>query len=264
MTIETAPNEGALDQVSGEAGGEVARLKAENTKLMQRNAEIEKYAERAVPYVQVAQALQAAPGGQDIIEKLKKGEPLTKAEEKKAEEAAKTAAEEGGKALTKGEAKELFESMIGEATSKFGETVSAERNAEKSIIALEARAEKELEGYEHLKNDPTFKMWRATTIENIKNERLQVPKDEDDVYFFATKVAYNIAHALQGKPVKGKSEQDRVAAVLASGGGKSSSTTTGQAGESGIPKGMEETIEKIRGYGDRTHIAGKSFSNPKR
>ena len=265
MDNETTPDAGSSSQVPEGGvggGGEVARLQAENTKLMQRNAEIEKYSERAVPYVRVAQALQAAPGGKEIIQKLEKGEPLTAAEEKKAEKVAKDAAAEGEVPLTMGAAKELFEGMVASATSKFGETVAAERNAEKSITALEAKATKELEGYQNLKNDPTFKGWVAATIEQIRAKQLEIPKGEDDLYYFATKTAYNIVHALQGKPSEAKGEEERVAEVLAAGGSRPS-PATGQTESSDIPKGMEAQIERIRGYGTRAHIAGKSFSSPK-
>lgn len=266
MDNETTPDAGSSSQVPGEAGGggggEVARLQAENTKLMQRNAEIEKYSERAVPYVRVAQALQAAPGGKEIIQKLEKGEPLTAAEEKKAEKVAKDAAAEGEVPLTVGAAKELFDKKIDDATSKFGETVAAERNAEKSITALEAKATKELEGYQNLKNDPTFKGWVAATLAQIKEGQLQVPKGEDDLYYFATKTAHKIVHSLQGDPAETKGEEERVAEVLAAGGSRPS-PATGQTESSDIPKGMEAQIERIRGYGTRAHIAGKSFSSPK-
>lgn len=266
MADEATPAVGASSPGPSVAGGdggsgEVTRLRAENTKLMQRNAEIEKYAERAVPMVKITQALLAAPGGKEVIEKLEKGEPLTVAEEKKAAKAAETATAEGEAPLTVGAAKVLFESMVNDATSKFGETVAAERNAEKSVEALEAKATKELEGYQDLKNDPTFKGWVAATIEQIKAKKLVVPEGEDDVYYFAMKTAYNIAHALQGKPVVGKGETERVAEALAAGGSKPSSATS-TSGSNDVPKGMEAEIERIRGYGSR-QIAGMSFNKPR-
>jgi len=267
MSNETTPGTGASSPGSGEAGGvgeggEVGRLRAENTKLMQRNAEIEKVSERAVPLVRIAQALVNAPGGKEIVQKLEKGEPLTAAEEKKATAAADAATAEGSVPLTVGAAKEIFAGMMKEATDQFGETVSAERKASESMQALEAKATKELEGYQDLKKDPSYQGWVAATLEQIKQNKLKVPDGEDDVWYFAVKTAYKVCQHLQGKPTKGKGEKERVAEVLAAGGSKPSSTT-GTTKSSDIPEGMEAEIERIRSYGTR-QIAGKSFANPKR
>ena len=263
MALETTPDAGALDQgtepsgvlgVAGE-GEEVTRLRSENTRLRQNLAENEKLSTRAVPLVRLAQALIGAPGGQEIVEKLEKGEPLTKAEEKKAT----AAAAESDKPLTKAEAKELFSELHKESVKEFGESVAADRKADESLKALDERAEKELEGYKDLRRDPQFQGWINATLEQIRAKTIVLPEGEDDLWWFAVKTAHRIAHAVAGKPSKKpKGDTERVAEALAAGGAKPSSTSSGG---SDYPEEMREQIERIRGYGNPM-IAGKSFGNP--
>jgi len=266
MADETTPGTGTSNQEPGSLGTsgvgegeEVSRLRSENTRLRQSLADSEKLGTRAVPLVRIAQALINAPGGNEIVEKLEKGEPLTKAEERKVEKAAETP-------VTLAAVEELLDKKMQETSSRFGQTVAAERKAAESLKALDERAVKELEGYKDLKRDPQFNGWVSAVIEQLRQEQeapgtgIVLPPEEDDVWWFAVKTAHRISHALAGKPKKGKGEAERVAEALTAGGAKSSSTG---AGGSDIPEDMREEIERIRGYSNPL-IAGKSFGNPQK
>lgn len=267
---EPTPGAGASGQTTGAestAGGagdgeEVAKLRADNTRLRQRIAEDEKLHKTAVPLVRLARALIDAPGGREIVEKLQRGEPLTAAETKKvevAEEATKPA-----EYLTKGAAEELLKGLLDEAVSKFGESVAAERKAAEALSALEARAEKELEGFKFLKRDPQYHRMVNDVIAQIGDKIIEVPDGEDDVWWFAMNAAYRAIHALRNEPGKKKTtktEEERVAEALASGAGPSSTTHTGDEGK--LPEALQAQVDRIRQYGTRT-IAGKSFSGPKK
>lgn len=252
----TSSLESGTEGISGGGEGEeVSRLRADNTKLRQSLADSEKLGTQAVPFVRIAQALQKAEGGVEIIEKLNKGEPLTAKEAQKAADAAVT----GETPLTMAAAKELFTGLMKDAVKEFGKSVATERSAAESIKALDARAAKELEGYNDLKHDPQFQGWVNGVMEQLRAETMELPAGEKDVWWFAVKKAYDITHTLAGKPRKGKGEEERVAEALAAGGGKPSSTG---AGESDIPEGMKEQIAGIRKLGTRT-LAGRSFGNPR-
>lgn len=247
---------GATGTPSGAGEGEeVAKLRADNTRLRQALAENEQLSTRAVPLVRIAQALVNAPGGKEIIEKLNKGESLTVKEQKQVQQVQKTETEDVP--LTKDEATELFRGLLKEATDQMGETVAAERKAADNLAALEARGEKELEGFEHLKKDPQYQRQVNDIIEQIRDKTIIAPKEEEDLWWFAMKTAHTVVHALRGEPVKGKkTESERVAEAIAAGGSGPSSRAQGEGEE------VSEEIKRIREIGTRT-IAGKSFGNPR-
>lgn len=271
MDIETTPEAGTsgLDTgTQGTPGGagegeEVAKLRADNTRLRQRLAENEQLSVRAVPLVRIAQALFAAPGGKEIVEKLNKGEALTVAEKKQVQQTQQKVKEvdPGEAPLTRVEAQKLFQGLLDEAVGKMGETVAAERKAADNLAALDVRGAKELEGFEHLKRDPQYQRQVNDIIEQIRDGTIEVPDEEKDLWWFAMKTAHTVLHAVRGKPVKGKkTETERVAEALKAGGSGPSSGT--QTDRDDIPKELQETIGKIRQIGSRT-IAGRSFGNPK-
>ncbi len=269
MADEPTPDAGTLNQEPGAGGtsggagdvGEVAKLRADNTRLRQEAAANENLNTRALPLVRLGKALLEAKGGQEIVEKLNKGEPLTLVEEKAVQQA-QDKVDPTAAPLSKGEASEMFQGLLDEAVAKMGQTVAAERKAADNLAELEAKGEKELEGFVHLKKDPQYQRQVNDILEQIKDGTLEVPKEHDNVWWFAMDTAYKVIHAMRGKPVKAtKGEKERVAEVIAAGGAGPSSTTT-PSKESDIPEGMEDVIGKIRGYGNRT-IAGDSFGNPK-
>lgn len=272
MEPETTPGTGTSDLDTGTQGTpggegegeEVAKLRADNTRLRQKNAENEQMMTRAVPLVRIAQTLIAAPGGKEIVEKLNKGEPLTVAEQKQVQETQQKLTPEtpkGDAPLTRVEAEKLFQGLLDEAVGKMGETVAAERKAADNLTLLEARGEKELEGFGNLKQDPQYKRQVNDIIEQIRDGTIEVPEKEPDMWWFAMKTAHTVLHAMRGTPVKGKkADSERVAEALKAGGAGPSSRT--QTDESDIPGELKDTIGKIRQLGSRT-IAGKSFGNPK-
>lgn len=266
MGNEAAPGTGASSQAAGTDrtsgagdGEEVARLRADNTRLRQQIAENEKLSARAVPLVRLAQTLIGAEGGKEIVEKLERGEPLTAKETKQVAQAEKTAANEDDKPLTKKEAQALFGGMLEEAVGRFGDTVAANQKASENIAELDKWAEKELEGYKHLKRDPQFHHLVRTVEEQVREQLLEVPEDED-VWRFITRTAHRMAHALHNekkKPAK-RTEEERVADALNAGGGPSSTAHRGS--EEDLPEQTKRTIESIRKIG--TGTIGRSFGNP--
>ena len=263
MVTETTPGSGASDLghgtegIAGQAGEgeEVAKLRADNTRLRQDLARVQKAATAALPLAQIADKLIRAPGGKEIVGKLERGEALTATEAKKVEGVVATEAP-----LTKAEIQATVKELLKEAVGEIGETVASERRAAKSIEELEAKGLKELEGFEHMKQDPQFQRFTNEVLEQIKDGTIELPKEEKDVWWFAVKTAHKLMQAMHGAPKKGKTETERVAEVIAAGGTRPSSATA-RAGEE-IPEELKERIEKIRQIGTRS-ISGKSFSNPK-
>lgn len=256
---DPTPDAGTSSQEPGDpgdvgSGGEVARLQSENTKLRQNLAKTEELSSRAVPLVRIAQALINAPGGKEIVEKLERGESLTK---KEAAQAAAATSVVADKPLTKKEATELFEGMLEKAVGGFGQTVAAERKAADSMKELDDRATKELEGYQNAKQDPQFQGWVGSVLDQVKEGTMVLPKGEDNLWWFAVKTAHKVFHSLAPESTKKKGETDRVAEILAGGGSKPSSTGSVK---SDVPEELKAEIERIRGYGSRT-LAGKSFAN---
>lgn len=274
MIEQPTPGSGTSSQgtgtqgTSGQAGEgeEVARLRSDNTKLRMQLAENEKISAKAVPLVRLAQSLLRADGGKEIVEKLEKGEPLTKKEEKVVQQAQQQEGTVGGdaeKPLTLTEAKELFGGMFREAVDQFGQTVAAERKAAENVAHLDEWAEKELEGYKFLKHDPQFQHLVETVRVQISENLLEVPKEEEDVWRFIVKTAHRMAAALHnegGKKKAGKDEKTRVAEALKAGGAGPSSAT--QTGESDLPKELQEKLDSIRRIG--TGTIGRSFAHPKK
>jgi hypothetical protein len=258
MADTTTPGAGSLNQGTGADGtpggtgdvGEVAKLRADNTRLRQEVAKNESLNTRALPLVRLGKALLEAEGGQEIVDKLNKGEPLTSKEEKTVQQA-QDKVDPNVTPLSKGEATEMFKGLLEEAVEKMGQTVAAERKAADNLAELEARGEKELEGFVHLKKDPQYQRQVNDIIDQIRDGTIEVPKEHDNVWWFAMDTAHKVIHALRGTPVKvTKGEKERVAEVIAAGGaGPSSSNTPSK--ESDIPEGMEDVIGKIRGYGNR-------------
>ena len=246
------------DLVGGAESGveDNAKLKAENSRLRQTLAHQEDLNRQALPYVKVARALQTAPGGDAIIKKLEKGEPLTEKQAAKVVEAVdKTGEAVGG--VTADEVRE----MLGEFGQQFHERLQAGRQAEKATSKLDARAIKELEGYEILKGsedwNTTFPIVMDQIKRGIKGEAggLVVPDDEDDVYWFAVKRTYKMLQAMNAgeKKPAGQDEKDRLAAMLK--GRRKSPASKSQDDDENVP----EEIKAIREMG--TGVIGKRFSS---
>ncbi len=171
-----------------------------------------------MPYVQTAMALQAAPGGTAIIEKLQKGEPLTVAQEKKLE---KAQAEAG----TTGMSEEQVEKMLDTAAQKFENRLWESNKAKDAMDSLHdwARTAKtksgtlKYSGYDELHTSPEWNEHLGTILDAIQAGKLQVPEGWSDPYKYAVHQNYGWLKALDPEIGKekpsGKTEKDRRAAI---------------------------------------------------
>ena len=192
--------------------------RAESTRQSQRAKKAEDLNRQAWPYVQTAMALQKAPGGNAIIEKLQKGEPLTATQEKKLDKAK----EEAG---TTGMSEEQVGKMLETASQNFEQRLYESRKAEKAMDSLNewARTAKtksgtlKYSGYDELSTSPEWNEHLGTILDAIQKGTLNVPDDWSDPYKYAVHQNYGWLKALnpdigKEKPTK-KTEKDRRAAI---------------------------------------------------
>ncbi len=162
-----------------------------------------------MPYYQVGMALHTAPGGDVIIEKLSRNEPLTAAEEKKHEQAQ----EEAGNA---GLSQEQAQNLLSAAAKEFEQKLWSSRKAERSMADLHAWAEKEYPNYQELRKTPAWDEKIGTILDAIQKRTIPVP-DDWDPYRYAVDQAYGWLKGLDpeiGKVTPSKTtEKDRRAAI---------------------------------------------------
>ena len=228
---------------------------AQVTKLQQQAAKAERLNGEAMPWVQLALALNNAPGGKTIIEKLQKGVPLTEAQQTKLE-AAQVAA--GSSSLSLEAVEKLFEEKvmpkaIASLEQRLYETDRAKRDMEK----LNTKATKELVGFEALQNTPEWNQALDLVLFGIEHRKIAVP-DEEDPYWFAFKKA----HAMilgenpeigKVKPAK-KTETERKGAISRQA---SQSTEAHPEEQSGVPDYANPGIAPLG-------MGGRSFGSLRR
>jgi hypothetical protein len=163
----------------------------------------------ATPYVQTAMALQAAPGGNEIIDKLQKGESLTPTQEKKLEKAQEDAG-------TSGMSKEQIEEMLATSAQNFEQRLWEQRKAEKAMDELHEWAGKKYPGYQELHTTDEWNTKLGTILDAIQAGKLRVPEG-DDAYKHAIDQTYGWLKGLnpnigKEKPSK-KTEKARREAI---------------------------------------------------
>ena len=184
--------------------------RAENTRLRQNLKKAQDLNREAMPYVQTAMALQSAPGGNVIIEKLQKGEPLTAVQEKKLEKAQEQAG-------TTGMSKEDVEQMLNTAAQNFEQRLWESNKAKDAMDNLHVWAGKKYPGYDELRTSPEWNQHLGTILDGIQKGTLQVPDDWSDPYKYAVHQNYGWLKAMnpdigKEKPSK-KTEKDRREAI---------------------------------------------------
>jgi len=250
---------------SGDAEESRAREEAARFKLERDSARQD--LQRALPAVQIANAIWKIPGGQQIIEKLQKGEKLTAIQEAKVEGAIeKTSANNSNGSVRALTADEL-DAKLEKFKSDVVDTLAADREAVKNIETLHTRAATELDGYDEIRKSPKWKTTLAVVMAQIQNGDEVVPDgDNDPVKQFdhGIRRTYEILVASDPKFQKAKEEAaqknaNRNAASKLAGSPKPSSA-------SGSKGSNEETPPEIAMYRNLkgTFGVGKSYSNPAR
>lgn len=246
----------------GAEGGDAGTgdLKGENTRLRQRLAQLEQRNTDAVPYVNAVVALSKTKVGAQIMERIQNGEDLTEYQLSRVEKALATETPPPG--ITEEQLREALKTERGETMNAFADKLRTMRMAEKSNAALEAKAEKELPGYEKLRGTPVWKGAMDAVIGAIRNGTIPVPEGQDP-FWIATNRAYHLCVsedpdiAKGPKPSAPKSEE-RLKELLASAT-KPSASKIADA-EKDMPESYKRQLELARSLGSGT--VGKSFGNP--
>lgn len=186
--------------------------RAETTRLQQELKRARDLNRQAKPFVETALALQAAPGGTAIIEKLQKGEALTAVQEKKLEKAQE---ETGTTGVTQEQLKELLETQA----QGFEQRLFERDKAKTALDDLNIWATEKFPGFEELHKTPEWKGKINSILRDIQEEVLVVPEGEDS-YKYAYEQAYGWVQGLnpdigKEKPSK-KTEKQRREAISSS------------------------------------------------
>ncbi len=262
----TAPQGTPLPGSAQSAGGSDAEegrdVRAENTRLRQELAREQAAGQKALPWIRMVMQLKESTVGQVILNKLQKNEDLSQLELAAVKQASAQGQQADGEApLTKAELEEVLVSR----DQALVEKLAADRGAEKAMSKLDARAIKELPGYEKLKDS---KIWREslnTIFQLVGNDALSVPSDEKDPYWWAVKRNYHTLISEDPELVKGtkkpagKDESERLAEILSSGR-KPSASDQDTDELAGIPEEYANRIRQIRSIG--TGVTGKQFAGP--
>lgn len=236
------------EPAGGEPKGDEGAWREQNTRLRQELAEQKELNRKAVPLVQVALALGKADP--TTYEKLVKGEPLT----------AKQAATVDAAASAAGMTAEDFDKRLDEKLGLLLQRMQADRQAETGMRELDAKAAKELEGYDKLKGTATWNGVLSSVMGAIENGTYPVPEGVEDPYYWAIEQTYAIVKSqnpelAKGKKPVAKAEAERAAEILA--GGRKPSASSGADELSGLPDDERREIEFIRSIGE---TQGEKFS----
>lgn len=253
----TSGQQGADAAGDGGAGDEAVK-----TKLRQRIAELEQQTQDAIPYVNAINTLSSTTVGKQIIEKIQKGEELTKYELKVAEKVVGTGDPEGSPLTAK-----QLEAKLAESEQRVAETVSermrALRDAEKSNDQLEAWANKELPGYDKVRGTKAWNGYFDATINAVRNKTIEIPVGVNP-YEIILKRTYHSCVSEDPDIVKGElpsapSEEKRLQEILAVGTKPAASKTEGS--EDIMPDYYKRQLEFARAKPSGA-LAGLSYSNP--
>ena len=247
------PPKGTADQngvkpAAGQKHEEGDDWREDNTRLRQELAEQKALNSRAVPWVHVATALHKQQP--EVFEKLARGEPLTKTEQKVVE-----AATGDDAPLTKREFAELMAANQNETIQQ----INANTQAGKEMEKLHSWATEELPGYDAVCKSPTWNGILSSVLGSIDNGTFKVPEDVTDPYKYAVQITYDILKAknpelLKGAK-KGSTAEDRAAEILTGRRKASSSKTLDQKED--LPDDIQRELDWIAGIGEGQ---GKKFS----
>ena len=208
-STEPSPPE---EQQQRESSSEGTDWRAETTRLQQELKHVKDLNRQAAPLVHTALALQAAPGGQVIIDKLQKmvaGDKkvtLTATQEEKVQEAASTA----------GISPEQLQAALEQQGQDFEQRLWERDKAKTALDDLNEWAVKKYPGFDKLHTTTEWKGKINSILRDIQEQILVVPEG-DDPYQYAYDQAYAWVKGLnpdigKEKPSK-KTEQDRRAAI---------------------------------------------------
>ena len=184
--------------------------RAENTRLRQELKKAKDLNREALPFAQLGVALQQAPGGDKIVEKLRKGEALTAAQEAKLEKAQE---QTGTAALSP----EQIQKMLDSAAQTFEQRYWESRKAERAMESLHKWAGEKYAGYDELHTTPQWNQHLSTVLAAIEHGTLELPDDWSDPYRYAVHQTYAWVKSLNpdvGKKVPAKkTEKERRSAI---------------------------------------------------
>jgi hypothetical protein len=198
----------------GDGVSDAEKVQADNVRLRQRLATLEKQQQDALPFVETMVELLKTPEGQEVVKKVRAGEPLTKKEERTV---VATNAED--QPVTMKDLKEILLEHGKGVVSAVAETTRNTQTAAERHRALEQRAEKELPGLKKLKGTPVWNGNMSAVIGAIQNGTLEV-KEGEDPFWVAHERTYHMCVAADPDIAKGKqpsavSETDRLKELLA-------------------------------------------------
>lgn len=205
-SVGTTEEEGSAT-ASGDASEEVSKLRQAVAKRdgalireAQRRQKMESQLAEIDPYARIGLALAKAPGGEAIIEKLRKGEPLTAGETRKVVNAADTAAGNGSSAPAFDP--QQLQTLIAQTV---GSLLDQRELSQRQLTKLVGRAEKELVGFADLKESPAYLGAVDAVRVAVENGSLAPPEDEDRHYFIM-KSAYNMLLAANPEIARSREE----------------------------------------------------------
>ena len=235
----TAPDAEAGSLSAEGSNGASHDFRAEATRLRQELAQTKELNRQAVPWVNLAMALKQAPGGNEIIERLQKGEPLTAKQEAVVEKVT----ERQGTPLTVEQLHAMFET--------FEQRLDAKELAKEDLRTMNARADQELPGLTDVLKTAEGKRRLNVVLGMIQGEAIAVPDDEPDPYWFAYKQVYQSLKADNpdiGKTKRvPKTEAERRGAIV-----KASPKSAGAPEEEILPEDQAFARRPLR----RTGIGG--------
>lgn len=249
---------------SGNQGGSQDSILAENTRLKQELAQSRDMNRNAEPLVNLARTLWNAPGGKEIVEKLRRGESLTSGEVATATNAqgvaqAQATGHTPGGQSTAGMSKDEIRTLMREELQAFERSQWEGRKSEQHISKLHERAAKELEGYENIAGTPQWNQMLDTVLAAMEAETLAPPDDEPDPLYWAIKHTWSAVTGLKPgqkreRPAK-TGEGERRGAIAAQ-----TPTAGGSPDSDDEPDSPDLKWARSRGTG----TVGKSFSSPAR
>jgi hypothetical protein len=253
MAPEGTSDQNAGEGAAGQNQGDEGNWREENTKLRQQLAEQKALNSRAVPWVNVAIELQKQQP--EVFEKLAKGEPLTKAEQKVVDAAKGQSPDSDDAPMTRKE----FNEALKEGLTGLAQQMQANNEAQGAMKELHSWAAEALPGYDKVYKTPTWSGILSSVLGSIENGTFQVPQDVEDPYKFAVQTTYDILKAKDPELLKGarrgKSEEDRAAEILA--GGRKPSSSSSEDQKKDLPEEIQKELDWIASIGTG---GGKKFS----
>ena len=235
--------------------GSAQDLKAENTKLRQKNAEVLNFIRENEGTFRLGEALQKAPGGAAIIQQLQDGKPLTSAQE----------AQVTAEAEQAGMNPQQIADLLDEKLQAHRQEIRNEELARQKVNELHGKLGKKLPGYDALYKTPQWRNRYDTVYQQVAAGIITAPPEVDDVYEWMAEATYQGLLAENpdlGKvqPAK-KTEDERRASITRASASQAGAAPTG---DDGLPEGLSEDERERLAFARRrpARTVGKSFSNP--